>query len=88
MQDGAIWRLEGCPVGYKRISQEGKWAQQECSPCDSGTECVDGDCDTCTDCGAGKFKDAAGTQACTACSDDTYASTKTKATRPDGSDGA
>ena len=41
-------------------------------PCQDGTECVLEVCETCSHCAAGKYKDAAGTQACRNCPQNTY----------------
>ena len=70
-EDG-LFKLQTCPTGYSKISVANQWDQQKCQQCAAGTECVLQVCDSCSDCEPGSYKDAAGTQACRACPQNTY----------------
>jgi hypothetical protein len=74
--DSGVYRLERCPRGYARRSiDDGTDAdQQRCVPCPAGTECMLEVCNnyTCSECQEGTYKDAAGTQGCRACPENTF----------------
>ena len=70
--ENGVYKLQSCPTGYSKIRVDGEWDQQKCEPCAAGTECVLEVCETCSLCTAGKYKDAAGTQACRDCPQNTY----------------
>ena len=72
-----VWKLMTCPQGYARRSiDDGTTTadQQRCIPCAAGTECVLAVCNnyTCSECQEGTYKDAAGTQGCRACPENTF----------------
>lgn len=71
-EDEGLFKLKTCPAGYRRISDEGRWDQQKCEPCDRGSECTTPPCDQCTPCAPGKFKATRSIEPCENCKEDTY----------------
>jgi hypothetical protein len=66
--DGGVYKLQSCPFGYYKISNENALDQQRCEFCEKGTECTDPPCDeSCLSCEPGKYKDIKGTHACRNC---------------------
>jgi hypothetical protein len=75
-----VFKLENCPRGHMKVSDGVNWDQQQCVPCPAGEEFVEEICTKCTLCSTGKYKLAAGPQACQPCPKDTYNPEKGAAT--------
>jgi len=76
IEDGAIYRLQGCPSGYY-VSPDGpvdanNAMLQKCTPCGKGEECTNSTCITCSMCAPGFYKAAVSAEACLACPANTY----------------
>ena len=73
--DGAIFRLQSCPIGYyvsPKSTETFNAALQTCLPCGKGEECTGEACVTCSLCQPGKYKAAVSTDPCEACSANTF----------------
>jgi hypothetical protein len=76
--DGAIFRLQTCPVGHyvsPRASETFNAALQQCLPCGKGEECTDEACIECSACAPGMYKAAVSTDPCVPCPANTYRET-------------
>jgi hypothetical protein len=73
LQNGSIYLLTACPIGYKiLLLQSFDPAAQQCVPCGKGEECKTYPCTTCSPCKPGYFKQEESTINCEACPENTY----------------
>ena len=76
IQQGPIFILTSCPKGFSVLSKDSSGtfvsADQQCTPCPKGEECVSPPCVTCSPCRQGFYKPSVSTDSCTPCPANTY----------------
>ena len=76
IEKGAIFILTSCPKGFSVSSKDSSGtflaADQQCTPCPKGEECVSPPCVTCSPCRLGFYKPSVSTDSCTPCPANTY----------------